>query len=365
MRLYKMELYKLCHKKFFIWGFAVMAAAMLYIFYMQLMNEASWIDGLGYTGYSAVQADRRITEEFKGVMTDEKVQRIVEKYGYEQFLYGKLYGETNFLSEFILDYLAVVSEKDLEKGKITYVTKSLDESDLGKVTAMTGKGIVFEYYKGWQVFVNVSMVGLLMGSILLIFDISSMFSGEKQSKMLPLLFTSAEGAKKDVYAKLAAAFTIVISLWLFIMLFALLMCGSVYGLDGLNCYDGLALSHLWPEPSRIIPMYKFILIQSALSFLSLHSLCAVTLFISACCKNNFNSVTIALAYFGLPVLVLAISGELTGILEYIYAAPVFIILYMIIFKGYNILGQLSLISAAVFVIFACAACLKYGRVILK
>ena len=46
MRLYKMELYKICHKKFFVIGSVCVIAIMLIAFMIQLMDEEATIDGV-------------------------------------------------------------------------------------------------------------------------------------------------------------------------------------------------------------------------------------------------------------------------------------------------------------------------------
>lgn len=79
--LYKMELYKLCSRKIFMILAACIAVIMLFMFYISVADEEATVDGVTYTGYEAVQVNRRITEEFKGILTDEVIQQIVVKYG--------------------------------------------------------------------------------------------------------------------------------------------------------------------------------------------------------------------------------------------------------------------------------------------
>lgn len=106
MKLYRMELYKLCFRKFFIVLSAVIAGIVILMFGIQVMDEEATVDGITYTGYEAVQVNRRITEEFKGVLTDEKIQQIVEKYGFPQKVeegWG-YFRDANFLNEFVMNY---------------------------------------------------------------------------------------------------------------------------------------------------------------------------------------------------------------------------------------------------------------------
>ena len=82
MRLYKIELYKICSKKMFIYSALASLAILLLYFWSYVISTESTINGVKYTGYQAVRMDRGITEEFKGALTDQKVAQIIEKYGF-------------------------------------------------------------------------------------------------------------------------------------------------------------------------------------------------------------------------------------------------------------------------------------------
>ena len=82
MRLYKMELYKLLYRKmFWISLAAVLGILTAYFTFVCVGEERTTIDGTLYTGLEAVSRDREITEEFKGILTDEKARRIIDQYG--------------------------------------------------------------------------------------------------------------------------------------------------------------------------------------------------------------------------------------------------------------------------------------------
>ena len=82
MRLYRMELYKLYHNKIFRIGlFAATALLLAYFWFAEVGGEIAAVDGSVYSGYEAVKMNKKITKEFEGELTDEKVHQIVEKYG--------------------------------------------------------------------------------------------------------------------------------------------------------------------------------------------------------------------------------------------------------------------------------------------
>lgn len=50
-------------------------------------------------------------------------------------------------------------------------------------------------------FVEMLQFGLILGSVLIIFSISTVFAEEEQIKMLPIIFTTEEGKRKDITGK--------------------------------------------------------------------------------------------------------------------------------------------------------------------
>ncbi len=105
MRLYKMELYKICSRKLFL--FSVTAALMILLLFMYTLavDNYAMVNGVEYEGLRAVQINRTITEEFKGTLTDEKVTAIAEKYGFPSGVkedYGRFL-DRNYLNEFIME----------------------------------------------------------------------------------------------------------------------------------------------------------------------------------------------------------------------------------------------------------------------
>lgn len=338
MRLYKMELYKLCHKKIFIVGAVCVIGILLFAFGVQVMDEEVTVDGIRYTGYRAVQVNRRITEEFKGVLTDEKVERIVEKYGFPSKVEEgwNYFRDANFLNQFVLDYLSDGYISSYSDYKIATDIYSVEDSVLGEVMEITGKEIVLEYYHGWNAFLEVLSIVMVVGSMFLLFILSAIFANEGQTKMLQLIFTTQEGRTKDAYAKIAAAFTVAAGVWSAIFFLDLLLCGIVFGLDGLDCYNGMVIYHLLPWQERMIPMRHYIAMAIVFSFLGIFSLCAVTICVSAYYKSSFHAVVAAAICFGTPVLAAMFAGGFYGAAKILSAAPVFMVIYRIIEDVYDI-----------------------------
>lgn len=362
MALYKMEIYKICHRKIFVVFSVCVIAILLFAFGMQVLDEEATIDGVRYIGYRAVQVNRQITEEFKGVLTDEKVEQIAEKYGFPHKVESgwNHFRDANFLTQFVLDCNLsdgyMISENDYRVGEKTC---PIADSALGEVIELSGKEILLEYCNGWKAFLEVLAIGMVMGSILVLLSLSIIFANERQTKMLPLIFTTVEGRKKDIHVKVAAAFTITTVIWTVIFLLDLLLCGIVYGFDGLNCYNGM-LDGLLPWPERMIPMSYYILMVVVLNLFGFIFLCAITICISARCKSSFHAVAVAAACFVGPVLVAMFTDGFVGIGKILAAAPVFMVIYSVVDKIYDIWLMPIGVAVVVSVICVLTAYRKYN-----
>ncbi len=361
MALYKMEIYKICHRKIFVVSSVCVIVILLFAFGMQVLDEEATIDGVRHIGYRAVQINRQITEEFKGVLTDEKVEQISEKYGFPHKVESgwNYFRDANFLTQFVLDYGLsdgyMISENEYRVGKKTCL---IADSFLGSVVELTGKEIILEYYHGWSTFLEVLAISMVMGSILVLLSLSIIFANERQTKMLPLIFTTVEGRKTDIHAKVAAAFTVTGVIWAVIFLLDLSLCGIVYGFDGLNCYNGM-IDYLLPWPERMIPMYYYILMAVVLSLFGFIFLCAITICISARCKSSFHAVAVAAACFGGPVLAAMFTDGFVGIGKILAAAPVFMVIYRVVDEIYDIWLMPIGVAVVVSVICVLTAYRKY------
>lgn len=314
MRLYKTELYKLCRRKIFPIGIFCILAALLILFLQDLRATRSTVNGVTYHGYEAVRIDRQITQEFEGVLTDERIQQIVDQYGFPKQV-EKYYGvsDGNFLNRFVMAYASDGYLHGWDDYRLATKTLPLAETALGQFPELSGDGIWFAYYDGWSSYTERYYISLIMTCILILCTVSTVFSDELQSGIKPLLFTTKEGPARDICAKIAVAFTLSFGLWLMITGFSLLLYGVVYGWEGLQC-----LSRLVSDFSQPVMPFGTLLTRILLSgLLGVMELCAVTLLISARCHSTFHSVTVAAFCWVLPV---AAFLALRGIIRILLAA---------------------------------------------
>lgn len=372
MKLYKMELYKLCHRKIVIVGTFCVIGILLFFFAMKVSEESAYVDGVTYHGYQAVQVNRQITEEFKGVLTDEKVDAIVEKYGFPKEVVRNYGGfrDSNFLNDFVVKYLADGFMRGWNEGEYQISTRTypIAETELGAVRKLTGQEILLAYTDGLGVFIDVMEVGMVLACILILFSVSVLFAGERQKKMLPLLFTTREGRKKDIYMKIAAAFTVSLLIWLMVILLDFLLCGLVYGYDGMDSFVGATnISFFITAQSWSVTIWivkYFLIVVLFRSFIGVTLLCAVTIFISADCRSSFHAVSVAAASYGLPVLLWFIMPRgfpFSLIRLLIYASPFYQCMGTSIYDVGRIWPMLAAAAVVLSLICVIAAYWKYKK----
>lgn len=328
-----MELYKLCHRKTVVAGLFFIMIVLCLFCSMKVSEEWAYVDGVLYEGYEAVQKNRQITEEFKGILTDEKVDVIIEKYGFPQEV-AENYGgfrDSNYLNAFVTDFLTDGFMRGWNEGeyRISTCIYPIEETELGAAGKMTDREIIFAYTDGWAVFKDILNGGMMLSSILILIVVSTLFAGEKQAKMVPLLFTTKEGRKKDITVKILAAFTVTVCIWLMVVILDLSLCGYIYGFDGWNSLTGITkitryiMARDWSV--TIWTAGHFLAVVLFRSFIGVMTLCATTVYISAKCRSSFHAVSIAGIAWGMPILLWFLvpgSGfQLVKIL--IYASPLY------------------------------------------
>lgn len=302
MRLYKMELYKLCHKKSFLAGLLAVLLTGLFIFQQDLRLQRCVINDAEYTGLAAVRMNRQITEEFKGVLTDDKVSRIVDKYGFPKGAPDNFNRQNgNFLNTFLMEYASdgcINGQKDY---RLATKALPLAETELGQYHDEAGMSFRLEYFTGWDLFQSTLGVLMLGVSILILYIVSVVFSEEEQIGTKPLLFTTKEGPASDTLAKVAAAFSVSAGVWLTAALFALLLHITVYGTDGLGCIASLIMHQgFLPVPLMMQSIGTYLIQVLLASLLGILELCAITICVSAHCRSCFHAVVNAGIFYALP-----------------------------------------------------------------
>ena len=381
MQLYKMELYKIFHRKIFWIGIlAILGLMFVYFWFAEVGDERCVIDGRSYSGYEAVQMNKKITEEYAGTVTDEKINQIVDKYGLPSELNENMPGwkNGNYLNDFVTRFFTNGSWENGVKPTERY---RLKDTDLWKAYKEYNENIdsksekndkkqmkteilsmwkfkpTLEYTTGWKVFGELLQFGLILGSIMIICVISGIFAEESQTKMLPLIFTTVEGKRKDTSAKVLASFTIIVLLYAGITGSAWGLCKIVYDLKGGYNLTGVVISgSMWKTVDKV-PFFSYLSVLLILGMLAFLSLNAITLCISAYQDSMFGAVVATAICWAIPLLVRIFFGGFVWIL--VDSMPMFLIMQVNLNDIYSIWYVVVVIAVGVLAVSLTKGTLHY------
>ena len=381
MQLYKMELYKIFHRKIFWIGIlAILGLMFVYFWFAEVGDERCVIDGRSYSGYEAVQMNKKITEEYAGTVTDEKINQIVDKYGLPSELNENMPGwkDGNYLNDFVTRFFTNGSwengvkpteryrlkDTDLWKAYKEYnenIDSKSEKNDKkhmeNEISLMWKLKPTLEYTTGWKVFGELLQFGLILGSIMIICVISGIFAEESQTRMLPLIFTTVEGKRKDTSAKVLASFTITVLLYAGITGSAWGLCKIVYDLKGEYNLTGVVISgSMWKTVDRV-PFFSYLSVLLILGMLAFLSLNAITLCISAYQNSMFGSVVATAICWAIPLLVRTFFGGFVWIL--VDSMPMFLIMQVNLNDIYSIWYVVAVIAVGVLAVSLTKGILHY------
>ena len=381
MQLYKMELYKIFHRKIFWIGIlAILGLMFVYFWFAEVGDERCVIDGRSYSGYEAVQMNKKITEEYAGTVTDEKINQIVDKYGLPSELNENMSGwkNGNYLNDFVTRFFTNGSWENGVKPTERYRLKDTDlwksykeynenidsKSEKNDKKQMKNEILstwklkpTLEYTTGWKVFGELLQFGLILGSIMIICVISGVFAEESQKRMLPLIFTTVEGKRKDTSAKVLASFTITVLLYAGITGSAWGLCKIVYDLKGGYNLTGVVISgSMWKTVDKV-PFFSYLSVLLILGMLAFLSLNAITLCISAYQDSMFGAVVVTAICWAISLLVRIFFGGFVWIL--VDSMPMFLIMQVNLNDIYSIWYVVAVMAVGVLAVSLTKGILHY------
>jgi len=310
MRLMREELYKICSRRIVKLSFALVFAG-IFLFFMIIgpWNERCSIgDGRNredYAGFAAIAKDKELAAEFEGVLTDDVVRRMAESCFFQEYAEdGRVVINRNYVNTFFTDNGLTDGSSRGQKPVSATRTIPLKSSAMG---SLTDQPVYFTYVRGWQVLKDSFCVGALLMGVFVIIALSSVFSEEYSLKTISILLTTAHGKRKDIWAKLAAGLVFGTVFFGIGTGFMFLLCGSVYGFQGLGCFAGMLdsrwwLSAKWLASVSYVSIGAFFVRYFLLALSGFLLLAIFMLFASAVSEQNFTALILGLAFFFLPVL---------------------------------------------------------------
>ena len=272
--LIKFELRKILTKRFSLISIAVVLLFSFILAFSAFQGMHAF-DGKSTEGggKSAVEIDKAIAAKYEGILTDEKVQKIMTEFKPTYDLQGM---NAKYL------YLNALQSATFSR------FSDMDGNWNGlSVSDVFGDGeIKIGYINGWlNTSQNMVKVFIVL-SLIIILLIAPVFSGE-YSGVDNIILTSRYGKTKCAAAKVTASLLASIFIILFVSAFNLIVAFAVYGKEGLDCSILFApLGFVEGYIPFNITCGTLLKYQILLAFSSAISVTGITLLLSALCKSQ-------------------------------------------------------------------------------
>lgn len=336
MSLYKMELYKILHRPA-VWIFGAILAVLLgFYFIVSGDEERSTVGGADPLFHdAAIRQDREITRGFAGILTDEKLQAIVDEYGFPSKVQRDFGGwwDKNFLTQFVTDHFSDGWMRGWEPGEYQAPQHLIPIEETDFYEHVRGETLYFGYYKGWAKYIDFMQFAGIVSMAWIVIVLSPLFSQEHDTQMHPLVFTTEYGSSLDVRAKLLAAYTVTGMVFLAVAGGGLAACWLRYGLDGADVLWAFETGS-WYGPLVSATMAQFTAFYLSIQALAHLMVCSYCIFASARAKSSLGALLSLVAILVAP-LVMRILGA------YVICAmqPLFLVMYRVSIEVTAMLGS--------------------------
>lgn len=286
--LIKFELRKILTKQFSLISIAVILLFSFILVFSSFQGMHAF-DGKSTEGggKSAVAIDKAIAAKYEGILTDEKVQKIMTEFKPTYDLQGM---NAKYL------YLNALQSATFSR------FSDMDGNWNGlSVSDVFGDGeIKIGYINGWlNTSQNMVKVFIVL-SLIIILLIAPVFSGE-YSGVDNIILTSRYGKTKCAAAKVTASLLASIFITLFVSAFNLIFAFAVYGKEGLDCSILFApLGFVEGYIPFNITCGTLLKYQILLAFSSAISVTGITLLLSSLCKSQMIAFVLSAAVHLMP-----------------------------------------------------------------
>lgn len=286
--LIKFELRKILTKRFSLISIAVVLLFSFILAFSAFQGMYAF-DGKSTEGggKSAVAIDKAIAAKYEGILTDEKVQKIMTEFKPTYDLQGM---NAKYLYLNALQSATFSRFSDMDGN-----WNGLSVSDV-----FGDEEIKIGYINGWlntsqnmvKVFIVLSLIIMLL--------IAPVFSGE-YSGVDNIILTSRYGKTRCAAAKVTASLLASIFITLFVSAFNLIFAFAVYGKEGLDCSILFApLGFVEGYIPFNITCGTLLKYQILLAFSSAISVTGITLLLSALCKSQMIAFVLSAAVHLMP-----------------------------------------------------------------
>lgn len=291
-------------------------ASLLAVFFLSVLLSFSTrqnmyaFDGISRegTGRTAVEIDKSIAEKYEGILTDEKIRRMMSDFSPKSDLHGL---NAAYLYQNAMQSAAFSRFSDINgnwNGKTLSDVFGEEEIRIG-------------YTEGWlQTSRNMVKIFLAL-SLVIITMTAPVFSGE-YGGMEHIILTARYGKSKCAGAKVIAGILSALFVTAAISALNLALALALYGNDGLDC------SILFASMNFIDGYIPFnitcgalLIWQVLLAFTGAVSITGITLLLSALCKNQTAALAASAACFLIPIMMPV--SETSPLFRYIALLPLY------------------------------------------
>ena len=264
-------------------------------------------------GLEAVKIEKEISSKYEGLLTDKKVQQIINDFPVRNFPEGldAKYAYSNSIQSAVYSNFV---DKDGNYNRKT--VKEIYGSNRIKIG----------YINGWNYTVRGMIQVFFALMIVIMLVISPVFSGDYGS-MSSIVMSSRYGKSKNASARIIAAFAISFALAFIAAVFNIAAALVIYGTDGLDCsvlfapvdFEGGLVPHN-------ITCLQMILYQLVMMLAGTAAAVGITVAASAVLKNQISALAGSLFVFMLPMIIPI--EEMSGFYRVLVAMPVFDVLFL-------------------------------------
>jgi ABC-type transport system involved in multi-copper enzyme maturation permease subunit len=218
-----------------------------------------------------------------------------------------------------------------------------------KGNLVIGYNLFYDYYNNFLMNLFPYIIGFLI-----IFFVAPVFAGEYSTKMDSLILSSKRGKRGVIAAKFFSSILAVTLIYIFVMGFYILLCGSILGFSG---GESSFVTMYYDIFQYIVSPYSFTMLQFLLTSLAISCAACIgftifALLVSAKSRNILAVSAVCLIVFHAPLLMTTFNASFPPIVNVIYGRMAQAISILDSFNGFVVLGNVIMLKEISFLFMA-------------
>ena len=328
----KGEIYRIFSRKIALAAMILpMAVALFYMVLSSVWNEAVVDQGEVYQYLEAIRKDKEIAAEYRGVLTENVVRDIWEKYGapvnYSDRDTGRAYllgaamrgGNDNYTNRLMAKLFA--AEAIGEDGGNTFIIPQ----DLSGNRYLQGDFLFGYAGEGWGYYWDRFLVLSIVISVVIVVCLSPCFAEDYAQGVADIVLPAARGRKNCFFVRVFSGGIFATAYYWLVMGILFLETFCFYGTEGLGVSCGLTgMPMTWGQEQE--PLWKALVILHLCGWVAALLLSVMVQAVSAKCRNTFSAILWSLALYMGP------RGFCLLVLDQLPMLPVNLWLHQIIYS---------------------------------